>query len=42
MLSRGCNDNAYKDFTYNHFTYNDNTSSPAIQLASILFTFLLS
>ncbi len=28
------------DFTYKDVTYNDNISSPTIQLASFLFTFV--
>ncbi len=31
-------DNTYNDSTYNNLTYND-TSSPAIQFESFLFTF---
>jgi hypothetical protein len=40
MLS-GQYDNTHNVITYNNFTYSDNTFSPAIELASFLFTFLL-
>jgi len=34
-------DNAYNDFSNEIFTHKDNTTSPAIELKSFLFTFLL-
>jgi hypothetical protein len=41
FVIKGHYNNSYYDFTYNGFAYNDNTSSPAVELASFFIYLLL-